>query len=94
MNYHILDSHDLRAFDNREKDYGVHNYLETLGFVPDAVTLLECSVEQRFAAGGEGQHRRGRGASVAGRSTCVLPLLIVPDELRQIAAAKQQSRQK
>ena len=46
MNYHILDSLDLRAFDNREKDYGVHNYLETLGFVPDAVTLLECSVEQ------------------------------------------------
>ena len=35
MNYHILDSLDLRAFDNREKDYGVHNYLETLGFVPD-----------------------------------------------------------
>ena len=32
--------------------------------------------------------------SVAGRSACVLPLLIVPDELRQIAAAKQQSRQK
>lgn len=30
MNYHILDSLDLRAFDNREKDYGVHNYLETL----------------------------------------------------------------
>ena len=46
MNYHILDSLDLRAFDNREKDYGVHNYLETLGFVPDAVTLMECSVEQ------------------------------------------------
>ena len=47
MNYHILDSLDLRAFDNREKGlWGVHNYLETLGFVPDAVTLLECSVEQ------------------------------------------------
>ena len=38
--------------------------------------------EQRFAAGGEGQHRRGRGASVAWRSARVLPLLIVPDELR------------
>lgn len=39
MNYHILDSLDLRAFDNREKDYGVHNYLETLGFVQ---MLLPC----------------------------------------------------
>ena len=38
--------------------------------------------EQCFAAGGEGQHRRGRGASVAWRSARVLPLLIVSDELR------------
>lgn len=38
--------------------------------------------EQHFAAGGEGQHRRGRGASVAWRSARVLPLLIVPDKLR------------
>ena len=45
MNYHILDSLDLRAFDNREKDYGVYNYLETLGFVLDAVTMLECFVD-------------------------------------------------
>ena len=50
--------------------------------------------EQRFAASGEGQYRRGRGASVAWRSARVLPLLIVPDKLRQIAAAKQQPRQK
>ena len=41
-NYHILDSIDLRAFDNREKDYGVGRYLHTLGFLPDAITLLEC----------------------------------------------------
>ena len=46
--------------------------------------------EQRFAASGERQHRRDRGASVAGRSARILPLLIVPDKLRQIAAAKQQ----
>lgn len=45
-NYHVLDSLDLRAFDNRRKDYGVSCYLNTLGFIPDAVTLLECSVEQ------------------------------------------------
>ena len=44
--YHILDSLDLRAFDNREKDYGVSGYLNRLGFIPDAITLLECSVEQ------------------------------------------------
>ena len=48
-NYHILDSIDLRAFDNREKDYGVGRYLHTLGFLPDAITLLECSVEQVHA---------------------------------------------
>lgn len=50
--------------------------------------------EQCFAASREGQHRRSRGASVAWRSARVLPLLIVPDKLRQIAAAKQQPRQK
>lgn len=44
--YHIVDSVDLRAFDNRLPDFGVKNYIERLGFVPNIITLLECSVEQ------------------------------------------------
>jgi hypothetical protein len=37
---------DLRAFDNREVDYGVETYLERLGYIPDCISLLETSVEQ------------------------------------------------
>lgn len=44
--YRVIDSVDLRPFDNRKRDFGVGDYIETLGFVPQVITLLENSVEQ------------------------------------------------
>lgn len=44
--YRVIDSVDLRPFDNRKKDFGVGDYIETLGFIPQVITLLENSVEQ------------------------------------------------
>ncbi|MDE6944214.1 MAG: hypothetical protein K2P66_07295 [Lachnospiraceae bacterium] len=44
--YQVIDSVDLRPFDNRKKDFGVGDYVETLGFVPQIITLLENSIEQ------------------------------------------------
>lgn len=44
--YGVIDTLDLRAFDNRKKDCGVQDYLNCLGFIPDVISLLECSVEQ------------------------------------------------
>lgn len=44
--YRTFSAVDLRAFDNRQEDLGVHTYLEQLGFLPNAISLLENSVEQ------------------------------------------------
>lgn len=45
-NYHVIDAVDLRPFDSKKRDYGVKEYIETLGFIPQVITLLENSVEQ------------------------------------------------
>ena len=45
-NYSVIDAVDLRPFDSKKSDYGVKDYFETLGFVPQVVTLLENSIEQ------------------------------------------------
>lgn len=47
--YQIAISLDLRAFDNREPDYGVAKFIEKLGYVPDYVFNHETYVGQIHA---------------------------------------------
>jgi hypothetical protein len=44
--YHALISFDLRCFDLRQRDYGVAQYLETLGFLPHMLLFHETNLDQ------------------------------------------------
>ena len=44
--YQALISVDLRCFDNRQRDYGVAQYFETLGFLPHVLLYHETNLDQ------------------------------------------------
>lgn len=51
--YPVIDAVDLRAFDSRLPDYGISRYLDTLGFHPQVITMLENSIEQLHSNDGK-----------------------------------------